>query len=336
MNFSSVPRSHLLKRSTRPVLFILGLWLGFSALAYAEDVQRLLTEGKADLALAALNNRIQANAGDSEAHNLLCRVYYQQELWDKAASECQRAASLLPGSSRNQLWLGRAMGKKAEHSSFVTAAGLAPKVRVAFEHAVQLAPEDMAARADLSEYYIEAPGFMGGGIDKAEAEAANASRYNIATAHLIRAHIAEHLHQPELAESEYKKAVQESSEPAPHLFDLAAFYYRRQRLDEMEETMNRMAAASIKNGPELFDAGGLLLRAGRNFPGAIMLLRKYLAGEDIREDSPAFQAHYRLGVLLEKSGDVSGAIAAYKNALELASNYAPAQAALRHLQRPNR
>ena len=303
-----------------------------SLFASSSDVRTLLNEGQANRAIAVLNQQLAANPRDAEAHNLLCRVFYQEERWDNAVPECERAVSLAPASSIYQLWLGRAYGQKADHSSFVTAATLASKVRMAFEKAVQLDPKNVEARCDLSEYYIEAPPMMGGGSDKAVAQANVLAQQNPAAAHWLRARIAEHRKQIDLAESEYKRAIEADPEPAERLFDLASFYRRMGRLNEMEQTVNRVSATSQKNGPELFDAASLLLRAGRNFPGAIQLFRQYLASNEKGELAPTFLAYYRLGILLEKTGDSAGAAESHRRAMELARDYAPAGSALRRLQ----
>ena len=136
----------------------------------------------------------------------------------------------------------------------------------------------------------------------------------------------------DMAEAEYKKAIDVDGDPAERLFDLASFYRRVGRLSDMEETINRLSANSAQDGAALFDAASLLLRSGRNFPGAIQLFRRYLTSNAKGELGPAFQAYYRLGVLLEKAGDARGAAEAHKKALELASDYAPAQSALRRLR----
>jgi tetratricopeptide (TPR) repeat protein len=329
-NFVSRSCSHL------PLLGFTLLLVSAAPFAWCNDIQALLSAGKADQGITVLNVRLRANAEDAEAHNLLCRIYFTEERWDDAVSECVRAASLNPKSSTYQLWLGRAYGRKAEHSSFWTAASLGGKARDAFQRAVQLDPSNVEARSDLSEFYIEAPGFMGGGSDKAEAQAEILSRLDPTAAHSLRARIAEHRKQMELAEKEYKQASQLSSDPAVQLIDLANFYRRTGRINEMEEAVTRAAAASTKNGVELFDGGSLLLRTGKNFPTAIDLLRKYLGSSNKGEFGPAFQAEYRLGVLLEKSGDGAQAIAAYRRALDLASEYAPAKNALDRMQSARR
>ena len=63
--------------------------------------------------------------------------------------------------------LGRAYGRLAENASWIAAIGLAKKTRIAFENAVELDPLNEQALQDLIQFYREAPGFLGGGADKA-------------------------------------------------------------------------------------------------------------------------------------------------------------------------
>jgi TolA-binding protein len=55
--------------------------------------------------------------------------------------------------------------------------------------------------------------------------------------------------------------------------------------------------------------------------------------EDPSEDGPAFRAHYLLGVLLEKQGKKKEAAAEFQTALNMASEYRPAQDALERVSR---
>ena len=115
--------------------------------------------------------------------------------------------------------------------------------------------------------------------------------------------------------------------------NLASFYRRAGRLDDMEAAIHSSLTARREEGISLFDGASLLLTAGRNFPEAVKMLRSYLSLEDPAEDGPAFQAHYFLGVLLEKQADIKAAAAEYRAALALASDYKPAQDALARLAR---
>ena len=70
----------------------------------------------------------------------------------------------------------------------------------------------------------------------------------------------------------------------------------------------------------------MLYRAGRSYPLATELLKRYLSGPV--EAGPAFKAHYLLGVILEKQGDKSGAAREYRASLSLAKSFGMAQQAL--------
>src|SRR2546423_1812167 len=193
--------------------------------------------------------------------------------------------------------------------------------------------KNLMARVDLAEFYTEAPSIMGGDKSKARQLADFVLKHDPALSHYMYARIEEKQNSRDKAEQEYKAAVQTSGNLAQYWVNLASFYRRAGRLDEMESAVNKAAGAQHKNNTPLFDAASLLLQAGRNYPGAIQMFRHYLSGNDFTEDAPAFQARYLLGTLLEKQGDSQGAATEYRTALALASRYQPAQDALARVSR---
>jgi tetratricopeptide (TPR) repeat protein len=296
------------------------------------DPAALLKAGKADLAIHALNLAIARAPNDARSYNLLCRVYFQLELWDSSMHMAEKALALDPQNSSYHLWLGRAMGRKAEEANPFTAFGLARKVKIEFERAVAFDGNNLAARSDLSEFYLEAPGFLGGDKNKAKQQADYVARHDRALASYIYARIAEKQGNTG-AEAEYKKAIAASSQPSRYWVELAYFYRRAGRLGEMEDAIRHSLAAVQQAGASEFDAAALLLHSGRNFAGATQILRNYVSQEDPSEDGPAFRAHYLLGVLLEKQGKKNEAAAEFQTALNMASEYRPAQDALARVSR---
>jgi tetratricopeptide (TPR) repeat protein len=296
------------------------------------DPAALLKAGKADLAIHALNLAIARAPNDARSYNLLCRVYFQLELWDSSMHMAEKALALDPQNSSYHLWLGRAMGRKAEEANPFTAFGLARKVKIEFERAVAFDGNNLAARSDLSEFYLEAPGFLGGDKNKAKQQADYVARHDRALASYIYARVAEKQGNTG-AEAEYKKAIAASSQPSRYWVELAYFYRRAGRLGEMEDAIRHSLAAVQQAGASEFDAAALLLHSGRNFAGATQILRNYVSQEDPSEDGPAFRAHYLLGVLLEKQGKKNEAAAEFQTALNMASEYRPAQDALARVSR---
>ena len=122
----------------------------------------------------------------------------------------EKALALDPQNSSYHLWLGRAMGRKAEEANPFTAFGLARKVKTEFERAVALDGNNLPARADLSEFYLEAPGFLGGDKNKAKQQADYVAGHDRALASYIYARVQEKQGNTG-AEAEYKKAIAASS-----------------------------------------------------------------------------------------------------------------------------
>lgn len=156
-----------------------------------ETAPSLIANGRVDEAIASLHGQISTSPNDAQAHNLLCRAYFSLGEWDRGISDCERAVALAPNNSQFHLWLGRIYGEKADTVRFMSAAGLARRVRNEFEIAVRLNPNNVDARSDLAEFYLEAPAIIGGGQGKAEAQANSLAAIDPATAHFVKARIAE-------------------------------------------------------------------------------------------------------------------------------------------------
>jgi tetratricopeptide (TPR) repeat protein len=104
---------------------------------------------------------------DAVTYALTGRCYYGLSEFKKATEALERAVAMDSTNSDYFLWLGRAYGRRAEASTFLTAPSHAIKARTNFERAVALDPRNLPALSDLFEYYLQAPGFLGGGFDKA-------------------------------------------------------------------------------------------------------------------------------------------------------------------------
>ncbi len=300
--------------------------------AAADSPSELLAAGRVDDAITTLSVRLDSTPNDAASHNLLCRAYFAVANWDRAISACERAVTLQPGSSEFHLWLGRTYGEKADASSFLTAAGLARKVHNEFERAVQLDPNSVPARTDLAEFYLEAPGIVGGGQDKARAQAESVAKLNPAKAHWIQGRIAEKNKDLAGAEKEYRAAIEASHGGANAWLNLALFYRKAGRLDDMQDALRKAANAPMDQPEVLVDAASTLLRADRDLPFATQLVRRYLSSATV-EQAPPFKAHYLLGSILEKQGDKEGAAREYQIALMLAKDFGRAREALNRVNR---
>jgi tetratricopeptide (TPR) repeat protein len=273
----------------------------------ANSARQDLNLGRADEALETLATVLNQNPKEAQAHNLRCRVYYQEEQWDPAIADCEAAVELAEDDSNFHLWLGRAYGQKAAHASILSGYPLARKVHAEFERAVELDAHNAEALADLGEFDVMAPAVVGGGIAHADAIVQQLRSIDPAGSLVLQAGIAEAKKDFAAAETNLKAAIANSSDPANAWMDLASFYRRRGRLDEMVAAAHTGASLDARHGPALVDGASNLTLAGREPETAILWLQEYLNSHAQSEVAPAFVVRTQLARLLQIQGDIEAA-----------------------------
>jgi tetratricopeptide (TPR) repeat protein len=285
-----------------------------------------LQAGRADDAVVKLNSFLKADPNSAPADNLLCRVEYSLQQFDQAAGHCEQAVKASPQDARDHLWLGRAIGERASRASAFSAFSLAKRTRQEFETSVSLDPHDAEALADLGEFYKDAPGIIGGGVDKAQDIAAKLMPIDPSRAHNLLGEIAEKNKDLSTAEQEFKSACT-GRRAAAQWMELAAFYRRHERWSDLDSAIKNGQAAVAKDKHQvaaLCDGASTLVRANRDLELAVKLYEGYLTSPDKTEDAPAFDILARLAKLRKHMGDAAGAERDKAAALALAHDYKPA------------
>lgn len=221
---------------------------------------------------------------------LLGQCYYMLNEYKKASEALQKAVDADGSNSVYWDWLGRAYGKRAETSSFFTAPGYASKTRQYFEKAVALDPENLDAIDDLFEYYLEAPGFLGGGKDKAAKLAERIRERAPAKYHSLQARLAEKNKEWDLAERELRAAVQAAPMQPGRLIDLAKFLSRRGRYAESDAAFDQARALAPESVQLKFARARAYVEANRKLDQARQLLEEYLNSSLTPDDPPRSEA----------------------------------------------
>lgn len=296
-------------------------------LADNPQAEILLKQGRVDEATAMLQQILAAQPHDARAHLLLCRVYYAQDMAEKAVHECEQAVSGNPSDSDSEMWLGRSYGLKASQINMLSAFGVARKVHTAFERAVELNPANVQAMSDLGQFYVSAPGIVGGGVDKAQALVPRMMSRSAQKAHRLLGLIAKKQNDPATAETEFKNAIAAGKTPEAWV-DLGLFYQQQSDPDKAVAALETSVQVNRTRNSALVDAASILTDLHRRPDLAEKVLRDYLASPAKTDDAPAFKVHLQLGDLLKKRGDTDGARREYAAALALASNFGPARKAV--------
>ncbi len=232
-------------------------------------------------------------AGDdnsADAYALMGKVYYHLDDYKKATEALERAIERDPWNSDYYDWLGKVYGRRAETSSVVTAWSYAGKCRRNFERAIELNPKNLEAIDDLFEYLLNAPGLVGGGIDKAAALAERVKDLDPAKYHSLEARLADK--QKDFPREE--KHLLTSLVLAPlhlgRILDMAEYLARRGRYEESEAMFDRARKVAPENAELKFERAKTLIQTGRNRDEARKLLMEYLNSSLTPDDPPRSEA----------------------------------------------
>ena len=270
-------------------------------LAERLDAARALYKEKGQSAEAqkAFEAIAAADPKCADAQYFLAQLALRRNDPDKAIAYAEKAVALAPDNAEYQHNLGDAAGSAAQKASIFRQPGLAKKCLAAYERAVALKPDNVDYHQSAFEFYRQAPGIMGGGMDKATATAAKIKQLDPMRGRLVFASLYS-------ADKKYAQALAE--------------------FDEV-----------LKTAPDdyncLYQVGKLAATTGQFLDRGATSLRRCLELPRPNENSPGHAAaHWRLGLILEQKKDPAAARAAYQAAVKLDPNFTPAADALKKLK----
>jgi tetratricopeptide (TPR) repeat protein len=229
---------------------------------------------------------LNGNSKDAAELFLLGRNYFMLGDFKRSTEYLQKASGADANNSEYEDWLGRAYGRRAETANLLSAPGYANKARQAFERAVALDPGNRDALSDLFDYYLEAPGLMGGGYDKASAVARKMATVDPPQAYFAEAQLAQKRKEFSTAEQQLRQAIAAAPHQVGHIIALAKFLANQGRTRESDEVFAKAEQVS-PNAPQVWLArADVLIKQKRDLQEARNLLQKYVQAPITVDDPP--------------------------------------------------
>jgi tetratricopeptide (TPR) repeat protein len=248
-----------------------------------EQVGALFREQKWAEAQALLEKAVAAEPGNAEAHYYLGMSFLNRNDADHALPSLEKAVALAPANSGYVQHVGDAYGLAAQKAGLFAKMGWAKKCKEAYDKAVELDPANLNARWSVMEYCRQAPGFLGGGMDGAYAQAA-----------------------------EIKKL-----DPARGRAAFASLYIAEKKFAEAFAIYEEALKATPDDFTTLYQIGKLADTTGQELERGLAALRKCLTITPPADSRGYVPTHWRIGNILAKLGDKPGARTAYETALAL-------------------
>jgi tetratricopeptide (TPR) repeat protein len=208
---------------------------------------------------------------------------------------------------------------------------LAPKMKSAWEKAIALDAKNLEARSSLIQYYLQAPGFMGGSVEKAKEVAGQMLKLKPAEGHRQLGNI--YMNEKKITEAEKEFLLMVKADPT-YVGGLANFYTGQKQYDKafqlFEEAIQKNPAdyLSIYQYGRTSAVSGLRLDKGEEY------LKKYLTTYSPKPNEPSHAgANMRLGQIYEKRGNKKEAKRLYELAVKADSNLKDAKEGLERVSK---
>lgn len=309
------------------VVLVAMLYAQTSPLDQARNLVRARTS--ADQAKSLLQQAIAGEPRNAEPHFLLGQIAYAFSDSAQAADEARKAIALDDSKSDYHLLLGNALSGLLDSAGMFKKMSLAREIKAEFERAIAEDSKNIPARVALVEFYVQAPGIVGGSYDKAIDQAKQISaldpiegHYAMATLYLDQRKVAE-------AEQEYKAVIAADPKRAKAYVQLAFIMIQEKKDSEAPALFKRATEIDANYLPGLFGVARSDVISGQNLDEAERFFRKYLERWPDEGEPSWANARWRLGQVYEKQGKKDLAVAQWQETLKLTPNYKPAQESLK-------
>ncbi len=287
--------------------FLAALCLYFHVEAQVDSTGiKLIEQGKFSEARSFFEKAIKTSKNDADAHYQLARVLLYQHEYDDAEDAIDEALELNDKDARFHFLRGRILGTIASDANIFKQGILAPKIKNEFLRAVELDPSLIEAHIGLYNYYIMAPGIMGGSDEEALKQAHEVVKLNAFRGHLLLANYHQHKKDFTGAETEYKLAIGSDPEKTSGYKALGYFYINQKKFDKAVAQFKKYVELEPKN-PDAYDSYGDALFAQEKYDEAI---EKYNTA--LWLDKTFSSSIYQLGACYEKKGLRSKAVETYQ------------------------
>jgi tetratricopeptide (TPR) repeat protein len=308
--------------------------LSVCAWASALDSARALYDaGRYIDAIPVLNTEINNHSTDPEIYFWLAKCEFELREFDAAISSAERAVELNSSNSEYHHLLGRSYGRKAEHAGWFSGIGLAKKTRAEFQRAVELDSNNVSARRDLAQYDARAPGFVGGGEEKALDQIRTISSIDPVEGHLAWKDFYSEKKEWDKADAECKAVLVSNPRNGMPYVEVGDFYEHRENGPALAEALQVAKRNGVTDRRLDFFAGAAAALTKRNLDDGEAALKRYLADVPPRSGQPSqSDAHVWLGRIYGAKGQRDAAIAEFHAAIEADPANHAAHEALKHAQ----
>ncbi len=248
----------------------------------------------------------------------MARAEFAQGKVEAAVKEIKKAVAAAPDNARYRFLLGVMLGSYVDEVSIFSKLGVVHDMRDAFKQAIKLKPDYLDARLALMQFYLFAPGVAGGDEAKAKAQLAAIEKIDPAHGYEAAAAFDMKAKQVDKAIAAYRKALKLDPTLSDAALSLGFTLEQKKDWDGAFQAFRQVIANDDDDkAMAQYQLGKLAALSGLHAEAGKSALRDYLqTGHAHALPQPTY-AHWRLGMIMAKAGDMPGAREEFQTALKL-------------------
>lgn len=281
--------------------------------------------------IETLQPLIDRETGDRASFLRGCRHLAEQK-FGPAGAEFARALRADPGNAVYHFWFGRASGEQLARANPFRQPGLARRTKGEFEKAVALDSAYVSPREGLVRYYLAAPRFAGGGIDRARRQAGEIAKLDPYRGGLAHASVAIAARDTLGLIRAYEELVAQFPDSTAPYFALLDVQLTRKQWALAWSAIDRLEGIQPELPAVLYAIGRTAAESGDQLDRGESALRFYLLHTPQPDEPSLALTHWRLGMIAERRGDDVAARQSFAAATTIDPNLKQARVALSRLK----
>jgi tetratricopeptide (TPR) repeat protein len=271
-----------------------------------DAIEQLFVQKQFVKAQEIMTDYVVANPKDLKGIELLGDAYGHQKKWDDAIRYYKTLVELGPNNANYHYKYGGALGMKALEVSKIKALTLIGDAKASFLKAAELDPNHIEVRWALVELYMKLPGIIGGSKTKSFMYAEELEQLSKVDGYLAKGFIYEMDNEPELAELNYKKAIEVGGSLT--CYNQLTTFYEKQ--NQPERAIANLEATKEKHEHNLlnYEIGKVAAENNIELKKGEQRLLVYLQNCTQNELSQKAWAHYRLAQIYKHKKEKDKAI----------------------------
>ncbi len=317
------------------LVVLLAALFTYASICFAQNFNHALTlysQKDYDEAYKVFNAFAKDNKHYAESRYHMGLISMHKQDFIKAEEYLKQALSVNTEVAKYHVAMVNALGNIITKANKFSQATMAPTLRKHMEEAIRLNPMDMNTPLMLIGYYMQAPGFMGGGSDKAIALANSIMKRSKADGYRAIGLIAHAEEKYSDAESNYKKALNISPDSVKYHYSLASVYQSQSKFDEAMDVYEKAIERFPTNRNLLLVAGRMASFSGeKHSENGVKYLNSYIGENPDMADKNIGEAYYYLGMIEKNRGNKTLARKHFNSALKVNPDHTRSQQALKEM-----